>query len=189
MPDLVPVGQRGFVGGWVAVAQTLGIVGGVGIATATGGVRRATSRRRGAVVVLAVPYLLRSHDVALPLALRPGGRSLATIVRGFWLSPRAHPDFAWAWLTRFLVNLGNSMGTLLLYFYLDDAVDLTDDPETGVLRAHRRSTRCSSWPAPSSPASGRTGSGAARAFVIVAGLVSGAAALTLALLPAPGPAP
>jgi MFS family permease len=38
VPDLVPVRERGVVGGWIAISQTLGIVGGVGIATVTGGI-------------------------------------------------------------------------------------------------------------------------------------------------------
>ena len=48
--------------------------------------------------------------------------SLAGFVRGFWISPARHPDFAWAWLTRLLVNVGNHMVTLYLLFFLDDAV-------------------------------------------------------------------
>src|SRR5207244_579168 len=39
VPDQVPVGERGVVGGWVAVSQTLGIVTGVGIATVAGGLQ------------------------------------------------------------------------------------------------------------------------------------------------------
>jgi MFS family permease len=101
-------------------------------------------------------------------------------VRSFWLHPREYPDFAWAWLTRFLVNLGNSLGTLLLYFYLQDAVHYPD-PETGVFvltivyavfivlstvtfglwsdRIRRR-----------------------KVFVVVSGIVTGLAALVLALV-------
>ena len=123
VPDLVPVRERGVVGGWVAVSQTLGIVAGVGIATATGGVAAGYYATAAAVVVLAVPYVLGSRDVPLPRSLRPA-LSLREFAGSFWLSPRRHPDFAWAWLTRFLVNLGNSLGTLLLYFYLQDAVAL-----------------------------------------------------------------
>jgi MFS family permease len=131
VPDLVPVHERGVVGGWVAVSQTLGIVAGVGIATVTGGIAAGYYATAAVVVVLAVPYVLRSRDVALPRALRPVF-SPPAFVRSFWISPRRHPDFAWAWLTRFLVNFGNSLGTLLLYFYLQDAVGY-GDPETGVL--------------------------------------------------------
>lgn len=131
VPDLVPVRERGVVGGWVAVSQTLGIVAGVGIATATGGIEAGYYATAAAVVVLAVPYVLGSRDLALPRALRPDF-SWREFVGAFWISPREHPDFAWAWLTRFLVNLGNSLGTLLLYFYLQDAVRYSD-PEAGVL--------------------------------------------------------
>ena len=47
VPDLVPVRERGVVGGWVAVSQTLGIVAGVGIATVTGGIAAGLLRDRG----------------------------------------------------------------------------------------------------------------------------------------------
>ena len=39
-----------------------------------------------------------------------------------WISPRRHPDFAWAWLTRFLVQIGNALGTLYLLYFLTDQV-------------------------------------------------------------------
>jgi MFS family permease len=130
VPDLVPVRERGVVGGWVAVSQTLGIVAGVGIATVTGGLAAGYYATAAAVVVLAVPYVLGSRDVPMPRALRPA-LSLREVVAGLWISPGRHPDFAWAWLTRFLVNLGNSLGTLLLYFYLQDQVRYPD-PESGV---------------------------------------------------------
>ncbi|HYF73129.1 MAG TPA: MFS transporter, partial [Nocardioides sp.] len=48
-------------------------------------------------------------------------------VRGFWVSPRRHPDFAWAWITRFLVNLGNALGLLYLLYYLQDVIGVDKD--------------------------------------------------------------
>ncbi|HET6651844.1 MAG TPA: MFS transporter [Nocardioides sp.] len=180
VPDLVPVRQRGVVGGWVAVSQTLGIVGGVGVATLTGGVRAGYVATAAAVVVLTLPYLLRSLDVPLPASLRPLW-NLRDFVRGFWVSPRRHPDFAWAWLTRFLVNLGNSLGTLLLYFYLDDAVG-HDDPEAGVFVL---TVVYAVFIVASTVVFGQWSDRLRRrkVFVIAAGLVTGAAALTLALFP------
>ena len=44
--------------------------------------------------------------------------------RSFWISPRLHPDFAWAWLTRFLVNLGNALGLLYLLYFMQDVIGL-----------------------------------------------------------------
>ncbi len=178
VPDQVPVSQRGAVGGWVAVSQTLGIVGGVGIATVTGGIAAGYVATAVVVVVLAVPYVLRSRDLRLGDGDRPPW-DLASFVRGFWLSPRRHPDFAWAWLTRFLVNLGNAMGTLLLYFYLDDAVGY-GDPEAGVFVLTVvyavfivLSTVVGGW------WSDRVGR--RKVFVIVAGLVAASASMILAL--------
>ena len=40
----------------------------------------------------------------------------------YWLSPRAYPDFGWAWLTRFLASLAIAMGTLYRLYFLRDAV-------------------------------------------------------------------
>ena len=58
-------------------------------------------------------------------------------MRGFWISPARYPDFAWAWLTRLLVNIGNHMVTLYLLFFLNDAVRVRKpqgiEPEFGVL--------------------------------------------------------
>ena len=180
VPDLVPIRERGVVGGWVAVSQTLGIVAGVGIATVTGGIAAGYYATAAAVVVLAVPYVLRSRDVVLPKALRPVF-SLTEFVRGFWISPRRHPDFAWAWLTRFLVNLGNSLGTLLLYFYLQDAVGY-GDPESGVLVL---TVVYAVFIVASTVVFGLWSDRLQRrkVFVTVSGVVTGVGALILALVP------
>lgn len=178
VPDQVPVVQRGVVGGWVAVAQTLGVVGGVGIATVTGGVSAGFLATAAAVVVLAVPFVLRSGDV--PLARDLVARfDVKAFARSFWVNPRAHPDFGWAWITRFLVNLGNALGTLYLFFYLQDAVGY-DDPEqgvfvlTGIYAAMLVATTVVGglW----SDHVGRR-----RVFVAVAGLVAAAASVILAV--------
>jgi MFS family permease len=180
IPDQVPVGERGVVGGWVAVSQTLGIVFGVGIATVTGGIAAGYYATAAAVVVLAVPYVLESRDVPLPRALRPDfdWREFAS---SFWISPRAYPDFAWAWLTRFLVNLGNSLGTLLLYFYLQDAVHYSD-PETGVFVL---TVVYAVFIVASTVVFGLWSDrlGQRKSFVTVSGIVTGLGALVLAIVP------
>lgn len=56
-----------------------------------------------------------------------------TFLTGFWIDPRRHPDFGWAWLTRFLMNLSYSVSTMYLLYYLTDAVHYGDDADTGVL--------------------------------------------------------
>ena len=116
------------------------------------------------VLVLAVPY--SSAPATSPLPARPPAaavRRSARSLRSFWISPREHPDFAWAWITRFLVNLGNASRTLYLLFYLTDGLGFSTDDATGrlvlLVRAVRRDDggdhRASS-------ATGATGSAGAR---------------------------
>jgi MFS family permease len=132
VPDLVPSRQRGAVGGWLAIAQTVGIIAGSGLAAATGSIAVGYLATALWIAVLALPYVLRSHD----LALAPEDRApfdLGRFARSFWISPRRHPDFAWAWFTRFLMNLGNALLLLYLFFYLKEAVGLSDtEAEDGV---------------------------------------------------------
>lgn len=177
VPDQVPVPERGLVGGLLAIAQTLGIVGGVGIASATGSIAAGYVVTAAVLVVTALPLCLDARDVHVPTA---APWSTSAFVRSFWISPRRFPDFGWAWLTRFLVNLGNALGTLYLLFYLDDAVGL-DDPDDGVFVLTAVYAAClvgttvvfGRW----SDRSGRR-----KPFVIWSGMVSGLAALVLSCL-------
>jgi MFS family permease len=137
VPDRVPVAQRGTVGGLAAMGQTVGILVGAVIAAAVTG-NFAVGYLVCAVALLAgvLLYFFRNDDVALPAEARPPF-TLAGFARGFWISPVRYPDFAWAWLTRLLVNVGNHMVTLYLLFFLTDAVHLQQTqgmaPEFGVL--------------------------------------------------------
>ncbi|MEU0071616.1 MFS transporter [Streptomyces sp. NPDC006332] len=143
VPDRVPRLQRGAVGGWIGAAQILGAVVGTGLATATGGI--VAGYAACAVFTLAgvLPYVLRHRDLSLAATGRPPW-SLRSFARGFWLSPRRYPDFGWAWLTRFLINLSNALVILYLLYYLRDRLlphsrtsssggTPIDDPEQGVL--------------------------------------------------------
>jgi MFS family permease len=132
VPDQVPVGQRGTVGGWLAIAQTAGVVAGSGIAAATGSIAAGYLTIAAVLFVVSLPYCFDSHDLALPpTARRPF--VARQFLSSLWISPREHPDFGWAWLTRFLMNLGNALVILYLLYYLKDAIDLTDkEAEDGV---------------------------------------------------------
>jgi MFS family permease len=128
VPDRVPVTQRGAVSGWIGMPQALGLVLGAVLTTAV-----VTGNSAGyvamaiALLLLAVPFALITPDDPLPVPVRverPAGNS--------WVVLRHHPDFAWAWGTRFLVQLGNALGTLYLLYFLTDRVRLAD-PEDGLL--------------------------------------------------------
>ncbi|ARH91160.1 MFS transporter [Streptomyces sp. MOE7] len=131
LPDRVPPGQRGAVGGWLGAAQILGVVAGTGLATAGGGVAGGYRACAAFAVLGALPYVLLHRDMVLPAGRRPAAGPVA-VLRGLWISPRRHPDLAWAWLTRFLINLGNALALLYLLYYLRDVLR-RPDPGGGVL--------------------------------------------------------
>ncbi|BCW38073.1 MFS transporter [Arthrobacter sp. StoSoilA2] len=137
IPDRVPVPQRGTVGGLAAMGQTVGILAGAVIAAVVAG-NFAAGYLVCAAALLAgvVLYLFKNDDQPLPAQARPPF-SLARFFQGFWVSPARYPDFAWAWLTRLLVNIGNHMVTLYLLFFLSDAVHVKEtegiEPAIGVL--------------------------------------------------------
>jgi MFS family permease len=132
VPDRVPVTQRAAVSGWVGIPQALGLVLGVILVTAVvGGTANGYAAIALTVLVLALPFAVFTPDDPLPPGHRPTAR-LGAVLRAMWVSPRRHPDFAWAWGTRFLVQLGNALGTLYLLYFLTDAVKL-EDPDTGLL--------------------------------------------------------
>jgi MFS family permease len=131
VPDQVPTGQRGTAAGYVGVALVLGVAVGTGLAVLGGGTALGYFLCALFMLAAAVPFLLLRRDRVLDPKDRPPWRWSA-FLRGFWIDPRRHPDFGWAWLTRFLINLGNSIALLYLFFYLKDGVGVAD-PEAGVL--------------------------------------------------------
>jgi MFS family permease len=181
IPDRVPVEQRGRVSGWVGIPQSLGLVVGAVLVTAvfTGNVAGYLAVA-AAVLVLALPFALVTPDDVLPRTHQPPLRPRA-LLRSMWISPREHPDFAWAWGTRFLVQVGNALGTLYLLYFLTDGVKYAD-PEGGLLvliliyTAGMMATAVTA---------GRLSdrSGRRKIFVIWSGVIMAVAALLLALWP------
>jgi MFS family permease len=121
VPDHVPVAQRGLVSGWIGLPQTVGVVLAVVLVTVVVTGNAGYVLTAAVVVACALPFALTTPDPALPASARPpfAWRAFA---RSFWLSPRRYPDFAWAWLTRFAVNLGNAMALLYLLYFLRDKI-------------------------------------------------------------------
>ncbi|MEU4472886.1 MFS transporter [Micromonospora sp. NPDC023888] len=181
IPDRVPVTQRGGVSGWVGIPQALGLVLGAVLVTAV-----VTGNAAGylsiavAILLLSLPFALFTADEPLPRTHRPVLRTRA-LLASMWISPRRHPDFAWAWITRFLVQLGNALGTLYLLYFLTDGVR-HPDPEGGLLVLILLYTLGMMLTA---VVAGRLSdrSGRRKVYVIVSGLIMAVAALLLAVAP------
>jgi len=119
VPDHVPVEQRGTVSGWFGLPQAVGVVVGVALVTLfTTTVVAGYVLIAVVIVVLVLPFAGVTRDPVLDPADRPA----LSLARGWWIDPRRFPDFGWAWLTRFLISLGNALGTLYLLYFLRDKV-------------------------------------------------------------------
>lgn len=132
LPDQVPERQLGSVSGILNAGFPVGVVAGVFTAQAVAPNMLAMFMLPGAVAaVLVVVFMLYIDDRKLsPSDVAP--LDWKGFFRSFWISPRAAPDFCWAWLSRFLLFMG--LATLLSYqvFYLLDKVGIAPAavPET-----------------------------------------------------------
>ncbi|WP_448810662.1 MFS transporter [Agromyces bauzanensis] len=178
--DQVPVGQRGFVSGWMSAPQAVGIIVGLVVVTMlVTGTAAGYAVIALALVVLALPFLGR-HDE--PLA--PGERARVTargVVQSLWISPRRYPDFGWTLTSRVLVSVGNALGTgLLLYFLMFGLDDPNAEEDLIVLTLVYMV-----FVIVASLVFGRLSDrlGRRRAFVFVAAALQAVAALLLALVP------
>jgi MFS family permease len=123
IPDHVPVRQRATVAGWVGMPQALGLVVGTVIVVLLLSSHVVPGYDVMAVLlfVLALPFVFTSPDHPLEPEHREPF-SWRRLGQAYWISPREYPDFAWAWLTRFLMSLAIAMGTLYLLYFLRDKV-------------------------------------------------------------------
>jgi hypothetical protein len=104
----------------------VGIVGGVSLVSfGVKDLQQGTWLVAGVMVLLLIPIVVAVPDARLSRsALVPF--SWSAFFAKFWVSPRKHPDFGWAWITRFLVWMGTALATIYLLFYLEDYLNYPD---------------------------------------------------------------
>jgi MFS family permease len=120
LPDQVPEEQRGRVSGLLGLTATVSILLGTFITQYTTGNSLLMFLGPWFITVIALVLILiafqdRPADRAniRPYTIKEFGRT-------FWVSPRKHPDFAWAFASRFLVFMGNAfIQTYGVYFLTD----------------------------------------------------------------------
>lgn len=124
VPDQVPERQRGTVAAFVGLALPVGsILGSIIIGQVLKTPQISYLFLILVLLIVLLPYALFVPDKALPREYRSRFH-LGNFLKGFWVSPRAFPDFGWAWLTRFLAILAYALGTGYTFYYLQDDVKL-----------------------------------------------------------------
>lgn len=140
IPDHVPEQQRGLVSGWFGFAYTFGVVAGTALGTiATAvwdgpfGISMGYVICAAACVLAMLPFVLTRWEKPLAAAARAEQPPfhLREFLACFWVDVRKHPDFGWAWLTRFIVTLSTATALFYLYFFLQDGIGLARDDGTG----------------------------------------------------------
>jgi MFS family permease len=124
--DQVPKFQRGSVSALLGIAQNAGILGGTYVAQVF---------QHQMLIMFVAPAVLSIGAMLLfafvlpdqRLTVHPPRMNLREWVTTFWVDPRKHPDFAYAWWSRFLITLATFMFTTFRLFFLQDELGLAED--------------------------------------------------------------
>lgn len=141
MPDQVPVPQRGTVGAVVGAAQPMGVILGSIIATAVPGDNNAPDGQATRYIVVAVIVMLTAVLFLIGMKDPRLGKEriprfdAGAFMRSFWVSPKEHPDFAWVFVTRFLVVLGTAFVTSYLLYFTRDVLGKSPDEASDTVAA------------------------------------------------------
>ena len=130
--DQVPKFQRGSVSALLGIAQNIGILGGTYVAQVF---------QDYVVIMFVGPAVLSIGAMLLfafvlpdqRLTVRPPRMDLREWVTTFWVDPRKHPDFAYAWWSRFLITLATFMFTTFRLYYIQDELGLSEDEAPGAV--------------------------------------------------------
>jgi MFS family permease len=128
LPDQVPAEQRGTVAGILGICLPIASVGGTYVVNVFAGTELAMFLAPcaigGCFIVL---FVLLLDDRRLAPAEKPSW-SLRQLIGTYYVSPRRHPDFAWAFASRFMFVLSYAiLVTYQAYFLLDHLGSAEDD--------------------------------------------------------------
>ncbi|MBM6403049.1 MFS transporter [Phycicoccus sp. CSK15P-2] len=107
MVDQVPAARRGSISGALGFIVALGPVMGLAIVTPFEGAAQWVIV--GALVVTGAVLAVAVLRETVP-ADDPGRLRVGDLMRSFWVDPRRHPAFGWAWLVRFFVGAVGAAG-------------------------------------------------------------------------------
>ena len=127
LPDQVPTSQRGTVAGILGVCLPIASVGGTYVVKVFAGNQLAMFLAPCAIGgFFIVLFVLRLDDRQLAPADRPPW-SLRQLVGTYYVAPRQHPDFAWAFASRFMFILAYAFLVTYQAYYLLEHLGSDED--------------------------------------------------------------
>lgn len=135
LPDQVPLEQRGTVSGVMGMCLPVGALTGIVVVQASGASTLGMFMWPGLVALVMVGLLtmvLKDRRLE-PSLVQP--LEFSGFFKSFWVSPRKAPDFAWAFVSRFMLFIG--LATLLTYqvYFLIDRLNYTPEQIPGAMIA------------------------------------------------------
>lgn len=122
LPDRVPDTQKGRVAAFLSLGNPIGTMAG---AVLIGGLLVVEFTRYLAIALVLLltlaPFVLKLDDKPLARDARPPFK-LGQFIADLWVNPREHPDFAFAWLGRFMVLVALSLVQGYMLYFLQDAI-------------------------------------------------------------------
>ena len=123
--DRFSIAERGSASGVVGAAMTAGVSAG----TIYGGLMAphltlAYMLIGGAIILVCFGFILLNPEPIEPLEA-PSPFRLGAFLKSFWVDPRSHPDFAWAFLGRFTIYMGYQAVLTYLLYILEDHIGLS----------------------------------------------------------------
>jgi MFS family permease len=125
--DRFPENERGTVSGLVGGSMTAGgTIGIVGAGHLASSLTFAYALFSVAIAVACVSFVVLNRE-PLYRGPMPEKISVGGFFRSFWISPREHPDFAWAFFGRFTIYMGYQGIVTYLLYILQDYIGLSLD--------------------------------------------------------------
>ncbi|WP_340318081.1 MFS transporter [Rhizorhabdus argentea] len=125
MPDVVPTSQQGRMSALLGITANLAFVSAAFITQFTSG---------NSLAMFLVPWLPYPFALAFLMASfrdRPASSmppfSAADLVRTFWVNPIRYPDFAWAFVSRFLLFFASAFFMTYQLYFLTDRIGVSKD--------------------------------------------------------------
>lgn len=117
--------ERGLASGVVGGAMTAGVSFGTFFAgSLASDIPLAYGIVGAAIIVASLAFVVINPEPVATLAPATPFR-FGQFLKGFWISPREHPDFAWAFLGRFAIYMGYQAILTYLLYILQDHIGLS----------------------------------------------------------------
>src|SRR3569623_1211681 len=127
--------ERGTASGFVGAGMTAGCTLGIVVAGYLAAhLALAYALFAGAIAAICLLFVLLNPEPRVPVA-PPAPFRMGDLLSSFWVSPRTHPDFAWALFGRFTIYMGYQGIVTYLLYILQDHIHLSVEQSNRTIAA------------------------------------------------------